>query len=67
MFVKKQTHERGRQLKVTIDILFHGDNSCTAALRQMKVWTVKDHGHTYKFYLNISSLTVFEYGGGSKC
>jgi hypothetical protein len=35
------------------------------ALRQMKLGTMKDHGHTCKFCLNIIFLDrPFEYGDG---
>jgi hypothetical protein len=37
------------------------------ALTQMKFYTVKDHEHTYKFYLNLFFFDgTFEYGGISK-
>jgi hypothetical protein len=55
-FARIQTYERGRWLKVKIHILFYGQNSWTAALGQMKYCTLKDHGHTYKCYLNRYSL-----------
>jgi hypothetical protein len=35
-----------------INILYCGDNSWTIALQQMNFGIVRDHGHTYKFYLN---------------
>jgi uncharacterized protein YutD len=40
--------EGGWKLKF---VLFYGDNSRTAALRQTKFGTVKGHGHTYCFYM----------------
>jgi hypothetical protein len=49
--LKNQNYEYG-QLNVKIYIVFCGDNSWTIALRQTKCFTVKAHGHTYKFYLN---------------
>jgi hypothetical protein len=50
-------------LKVKIHILFYGENSWAIALSQMKFCTLKDHGHTYKFYLNYYFDGAFEYGG----
>jgi hypothetical protein len=47
-----QKYEYGRRLKVKIHILFYGENSWTVALSQMEFCRLKDHGHTYKFYLN---------------
>jgi hypothetical protein len=38
-------------LNVKVHILFYGDNSRNIPLRQMKFSTVKEDGHTYKFYL----------------
>jgi hypothetical protein len=38
--------------KLKVHILFHGDNSWTAALTEIKFDTVKDHGHTCMFYWN---------------
>jgi hypothetical protein len=38
--------------KVKFTFLFYGDNSWTVALIQMKFCAVKDHGYTYKIYLN---------------
>jgi hypothetical protein len=48
-FVRKTKNtnvEGGLELKLTIG------NSGTVALRQLKFYRVKGHGHTYKFYLN---------------
>jgi hypothetical protein len=50
--MKNKKNESGERLKVKIHIFFHGDRSWTAGLRKMKFGTVKDHGYTYKFYLN---------------
>jgi hypothetical protein len=50
-FLRNQKYENCRRLLVKIHILFWGDNSWTAAIRQTKFHTVKDHGHTYKFHL----------------
>jgi hypothetical protein len=36
-----------------IKIWFYEDNSRNVAPRQKKFGTMKDHGHTYKFCLNI--------------
>jgi hypothetical protein len=47
---KNTTH--GGSLNVKIHSLFCGDNSRTVALRQMNFGIIRDHGHTYKFYLN---------------
>jgi hypothetical protein len=49
---KTKKYEHGGQLNVKIHSLFCGDNSSTVALRQMNFGIVKDHGHTYKVYLN---------------
>jgi hypothetical protein len=49
---KKQKYKHRGQLKVKFNILLHGDNSWTTALRQMKFGVETHHGHTYKFYLN---------------
>jgi hypothetical protein len=49
---KTKKYEHGGQLNVKIHSLFCGDNSWTFALRQMNFSFVRDHGHTYKFYLN---------------
>jgi hypothetical protein len=38
-------------MQVKIHILFCGDNSLNAALRQITFAAVKDHKYTYKFYL----------------
>jgi len=42
----------GGRLNVKTNTVFHEDNSWTVGRRQMKFVTVKDYGHTYKFYLN---------------
>jgi hypothetical protein len=52
IFVKNKKYEHGGHLNVKIHSLFCGDNSWTIALRQMNFGTVRDHGYTYKFYLN---------------
>jgi hypothetical protein len=49
---KKKKYEHGGRLNVKIHSLFFGDNSGTVALRQMNFGIVRDHGHTYVFYLN---------------
>jgi hypothetical protein len=51
-FVRILKFEHYGQLKFKLHILLYGENSWTIALRQMKFCTLKDHGHTYKFYLN---------------
>jgi hypothetical protein len=51
-FVKNKKYEHGGQLNVKIHSLFCGDNSWTVVLTQMNFGIVKDHGHTYKLYLN---------------
>jgi hypothetical protein len=38
-------------MEVKIHILFCGDNSLNAALRQITFVAVKDNKYTYKFYL----------------
>jgi hypothetical protein len=53
--------------KLKTHILFCGDNSQTAALKQTKFGTMKDHGHAYKFYMNHYFFdAAFEYGSGLK-
>jgi hypothetical protein len=52
IFVKNKKYEHGGRLNVKIHSLFRGDNSWNAALRQMNFGIVRDHEHTYKFYLN---------------
>jgi hypothetical protein len=39
-------------LNVKILISFYGENLQIVALNEMQFCTFKDHGHTYKFYLN---------------
>jgi hypothetical protein len=50
-FQKTKSTNMMEQLKVNIHILFYGQNSWTVELRQIKFCALKDHGHTYKFYL----------------
>jgi hypothetical protein len=35
-------------------------------LLHLQFGAIKDHGHTYKFYLNIFFAEVFKYGDGVK-
>jgi hypothetical protein len=49
---KTKKYEHGGRLNVKIHSLFCGDNSRTVTLRQMNFGTVRDHGHTYKLYLD---------------
>jgi hypothetical protein len=58
MFVKTQKLERGSLLEVKIHVSFRGENSRTVALWQLKIRTVKDYGHIFKFYLNLFCLTT---------
>jgi hypothetical protein len=45
-------YEHGGRLIFKSNILFYGYNSWTVTLTQTKFYTMKDSGHTYKFYLN---------------
>jgi hypothetical protein len=63
--VKNEKYKREWRLKVKIHILFYGDNSCTVALRQMKFGTLRDHGHTNKFYMTFF-VEDFKYGDIAK-
>jgi hypothetical protein len=51
IFVKNQKYESGGRLKFKKYISFYGDNSWTVSLGKVKFVTVRDHGHTFKFYL----------------
>jgi hypothetical protein len=44
-------------------MVFYGKNSRILPLKQMKSGTVKDHGHTYRFYLFDETI---KYGDGAK-
>jgi hypothetical protein len=67
-FVRKQKVRTWRALETVILILFHGDNSWSTALRQMKFGTVKHHERTYKLHLNRTLFhKAFKYGDGAKC
>jgi hypothetical protein len=47
-------------------VLFCGDNSWTVTLRQMNFGIVRDHRHTYKFYLDHYFVwRRFKYGDGA--
>jgi hypothetical protein len=62
-FVKK--YERGGRLKVTIHILFYGDNRRIIALRGIKF---SEYGFKKnKFYFNLFLFgEAFKYGDGTK-
>jgi hypothetical protein len=66
IFVKNKKYEHGGRFNVKIHSLFCGDNSWTVALRQMNFGIIRDHGHTYKLYLNHFFYAVFKYGDGAK-
>jgi hypothetical protein len=67
IFVKnKKKYEHGGRLNVKIHSLFCGDNSWTVALRQMNFGRVRDHGHTYKFWVIILFDAVFKFGDSAK-
>jgi hypothetical protein len=48
-FARNQKYKHSRQMNVKLCILFHGENSWTVALRQMKFGAVEDHGNSYTF------------------
>jgi hypothetical protein len=64
---KNRNYEYGLRLKIKIDILFCRDNTWTVAIRQTKLCSVKDHGHSYNFiWIIILIDSAFQYGCGSK-
>jgi hypothetical protein len=51
-FCENEKLEYSGRLIFKIHILSYVENSQTFALSQLKFCTLKDHGHTYNFYLN---------------
>lgn len=66
--MKNEKYERGEWLDVKIHILFYLSNSWNLELivRRTSFGTVKDNGHTYKFYLhNFLFYEASKYGVGA--
>jgi hypothetical protein len=54
---KNEKYKCGEQMTFNINILCHGNNSKTIAPKTKKMFcTMKDSGHTYKFYFNNNFL-----------
>jgi hypothetical protein len=67
ILLKNVTYKYCGKVKVKFHIPFYGDYPWFVGLRQMKCGAIKEHGHTYKFYLNRFLFhEFFKYGNVAK-